>query len=205
MNASLIGMREMLTLFGVPLLAALIMSVICGFVGCFIVLRRLSFLTDTIAHSSTLGIALGLLWSVSPQITLIPFSITLTLLLAWLSESQKENLVSLTAVAFSLCMGLGALILTRFGVGDHEIVEILFGDLLWITVNDLIILIALTVPVLSFLFLSLKPLTLIFVSPDLASARGIRVRLYEKLFLVCIGVVIAVCIKLVGVYSSRHS
>ena len=202
MNAAEIDLAQYWQFFAVPTIAGLSMALLCGFLGCFVLLRKLAFLADTIAHASILGIALGFVLGLAPKSTLIPFSVCLSLGLTWLSgkgRSANEGSVALTAVAFSLCMGAGILILNRYSVGGQELVHILFGDLLWISRGDLLAILLLGVPVVVFLGIHIRKLTLMFLDPDLASVEGIPVRFFEYAFMLCVGLVIALCVKLVGV------
>lgn len=186
-------------LFRTAYFAGVLMAAMCGFVGTFVVLRKLSFMADTLAHGALMGIGLGYVIALEPQSTIIPFSVILAIIMTWLARNRKEDIVSLTAVVFSISVGLGILILSRFSQGGHELIHILFGNLLWIFPQDLLILFCAGMPVVLFLWIYRKKIVLIHLNEDLAAASGVRTGLYEYLFMVCVAVIIAVCMKLIGV------
>lgn len=190
---------ELLRLFWVPVLSGLVMAVLCGLLGPFVVLRRLTLLTDTVAHASIFGVALGVLLGVSAPWTLLPFAAGLGLFLSRFSRSDSSALANLSAVAFTLFLGFGTLMLSLKGISGQELVHLLFGDLIWIRLQDFYLLAAAFVLVAGFLFLRFRALMLMLTSSELALISGVRVELLEDTFLVVLAVAIAICTKIVGV------
>lgn len=191
---------ELTQLLPYALLSSLLMSVAFGYVGSFLVLKRQGFLTDTIAHASLLGVAIGYFLGVAPQSVLIPFSLVLGLGLTWMSLRSEQDIVAISAVIFSTCAGLGALILGIKGVGGQEFVHVLLGDLLWVGKGDFLLFLFISIGVSLFVFLNSKKLTLLILDRETAIASGIPTALYEYGFTACIALLIAVSIKLVGVF-----
>jgi zinc transport system permease protein len=178
----------------------LLMALFCGFLGTFVLLRRLSFLTDTLAHGSILGIGLGHALGFTPTSTLIPFSILLGLGLVWVSRNRAESLNAVTAVAFSGCVGFGVLLMNHEGKADpHDLIHILFGNLTHIESVDALLLLVLGLPSMIYLWYQRKNLILTFLDENLAQAENINAGKYQYAFMICTALTIALCLKLVGV------
>ncbi|MBI2519857.1 MAG: metal ABC transporter permease [Bdellovibrio sp.] len=190
---------EYFQLFAIPIFAVLVMAGLCGLLGPFVLLKRLAFLTDTIAHACIFGIALGISLQIAPYWTLLPFAAFLGWILSRASRHSGEGLSNLTAVAFSLFLGLGTLILSYRGIAGQEMVHILFGDVLWIRSRDLLLLLFAVLIIVPFFVFKFKAVTLALVSRDLALTSGIHVDKLNDLFLVLVAVVLALCTKIVGV------
>jgi zinc transport system permease protein len=176
------------------------MALICGFIGTFIIFRRLSFLADTISHASILGIGIGHALGFAPSATLIPFALLLSVLLTWISRNRNENLQAITAVAFSGCVGIGVLLMSHDPAHESdELMHILFGHLEHVSMSDMFLLAGLGIPAAMFVFINRRKLILTFLDENLAIAQGIRTSLLHYTFMACTALVIAVSLKLVGV------
>jgi zinc transport system permease protein len=190
---------ETLHLFWVPVVSGLLMALLCGLLGPFIVLKRLTLLTDTVAHASIFGVAVGVLLGVSAPWTLLPFSAGLGLFLSRFSRNDASALGNLSAVAFTLFLGMGTLLLSMKGISGQELVHLLFGDLLWIRLPDLFLLLGAFLVVSAFLFFRVRALMLLLANPDLARISGVKVEVLEDLFLIIVSLTVAICTKIVGV------
>ena len=94
-------------------LAGLGVAIITGPLGTFIVWRRMAYFGDTLAHSSLLGVALGLLLAINPTVSVIVTCLIFALVLVILQ--QQKNLASDTLLGIlshtSLAIGLIAIAL----------------------------------------------------------------------------------------------
>jgi ABC-type Mn2+/Zn2+ transport system permease subunit len=175
------------------------MAALCGLLGPFVVLKRLGLLADTVAHASIFGVALGALFRIGAAWTLLPFAAALGLFLSRFSRRDSSGLANITAVAFTLFLGAGTLLLSLRGISGHELVHLLLGDILWVRAPDLYMLLAVGVFASAFLAFRYRSLMLILTNPEIASVSGVKVALWEDAFMVVLAVTIAVCTRIVGV------
>lgn len=180
-------------------LAAIVMAVLCGFIGNFVVMRGLSFFADTLAHGALLGIALGYLLGLDPRWVILPSSVLLALVLGWFTRNRNQNLSSLVAVVFSIAVGGGILLLSYQNVDGEEVLHLLFGDLQSVKVSDLILLLGVGVPTAIWFYRNLKGILLLFINRDFAHVAGVKSAYLDYSSLIAIALTVAVCIKLVGV------
>ena len=122
------------------LIAGIGIALVTGPLGCFVVWRRLSYFGDTLSHSALLGVTLA--YSFELNIALSVFLISSAVALILIQLQKKTNLPGDALLGLlahsSLAVGLvviGFLTFIRF-----DIMGLLFGDILAVTTNDLIII-----------------------------------------------------------------
>ena len=122
------------------LLAGLGVAIVTGPLGCFVIWRRLSYFGDTLAHSALLGVTLA--YTLEFNIAFSVFIISSLIALILIDLQKRTNLPGDALLGLlahsSLAVGLvviGFLTSIRF-----DIMGLLFGDILAVTVEDLLII-----------------------------------------------------------------
>lgn len=178
--------------------AGLLLALVCGPLGCFIVWRRMAYFGDTLAHSALLGIALGLLLDLNLQATVIGACCVLALLLVLLERSQRlasDTLLGILAHS-SLAIGLVTISLTDVRI---DLLAYLFGDLLSVSSSELVWMLAGSGIALMLLVWSWKPLLAITLNQELAQVEGLKVQQLRLLLMLIMAIVVAGSMKIVGV------
>ncbi|EDY38804.1 manganese/zinc/iron chelate ABC transporter family, permease protein [Cyanobium sp. PCC 7001] len=181
------------------LLGGLLTGSLGGLLGSFAVLRQLSFFSDALGHSALLGITIGILLGINPTLVLIPFVVTLALLVNQLVQRSRLPADALLNIVYSTSLALAVVALSLVETYQGGIQQLLFGDILGIAWHDLAVITALLLGALVYLALSLRAQVLLTLNDDLASAFGIRPSWHRLAFIVLLAVVVAVSIKAVGV------
>jgi len=180
-------------------LASLMVGVLCPFVGNFVVLRRMSFFSDAISHSAFAGIAAGAVLGIDLSLSSIIVAIFISALIAFLSEKTTLSHDTVIGIAFSGAIATGMLIIGMLKGYRAEVFTYLFGDILAITGNDLLLLLIISLlTVITMLFFS-KPFLQITFNRDLARVEGINVRFFEYLLFFIIAIVVTVSLKIIGI------
>ena len=180
------------------LVAGLGVALVTGPLGCFVVWRRLSYFGDTLAHSALLGVTLAYTFEFNIAFSVFIISSLIALILIQLQKRTNlpgDALLGLLAHS-SLAVGLvvvGFLTFIRF-----DIMGLLFGDILAVTVNDLLIIWIGGPIILLILKLIWKPLFASTVNYELAEAEGLNPDRAKAIFTVLIAALIAISIKMVG-------
>lgn len=180
------------------LIGGLMVSVLAGYFGPFVVQRRLAFLGSGLAHAAFGGVALGLLLNMQPLWAAMPFTVVVALGIVWLRD--RAGLASDTTIGifFSLSMALGIVFLSMKDSYSADAFTYLFGSLLAISKSDLWTAAA----ILGFSAATV-PLwgrwAYATFDPALARADRVPVRRDDYLLAVAIAVVTVVAIKLVGI------
>ncbi|MEO1192520.1 MAG: metal ABC transporter permease [Pseudomonadota bacterium] len=181
------------------LLAGLAVALIAAPLGCFVVWRRMAYFGDALAHSALLGIALGLFLDVETLVSVAAVGAAMAILLLVLR--QRGRLANDTALGLLShgALGLGLLAISFQEGLRLDLLGYLFGDILAVSTNQLILLAGLGVVVALVLAVIWQPLLLSSVDKDLAVAEGRSAQLAEVVFLLLLALVVAAAMKLVGV------
>lgn len=187
-------------------LAAIMMSLTCGLIAPVVVLRRLAFSTDGLAHSSLGGLAIGILFvsnGASPSLLsyLISFLFTVSVAagITYLSENNRIDSDTAIGVCYVAAFALGVLVLSlRKGYSGH-LDQFFFGSLL--AVNHLECLLLLILGLISFTFifrhwLSIGKWTF---NEEMARAEGVPVKKLRYFFMFLVVAVVIVSSRVVGV------
>ena len=177
----------------------IILGVLLAFLGVFMVLRRMSFFGDGVAHASLAGIAIGILAGVSPLATAIVFAAVVAIIISVLEIKSKLSSDAIIGVMFTTSMALGV-ILMSFNAGyQPELVSFLFGNILAIKTSELIVMLVLAVVITFFLCTSYKKLALLAFDAESAKIKGINVSLYHLLFSISLAVAVVLGVKILGI------
>ena len=180
------------------LIAGIGIALVTGPLGCFIIWRRLSFFGDTLAHAALLGVTMAVFFEINIAFSVFLISSVVALILIKLQKNTKlpgDALLGLLAHS-SLAVGLvviGFLTSIRF-----DVMGLLFGDILAVNQNDLLLIWiggAFILLILKFIW---KPLFASTVNHELAEAEGMEPNKFNAIFTVLMAAVIAISIKIVG-------
>ena len=180
------------------LFAGIGVAIITGPLGCFVVWRRLSYFGDTLAHSALLGVTMAYSFQFNIAISVFLISSLIALILIKLQKRTNlpgDALLGLLAHS-SLAVGLvviGFLTFIRF-----DIMGLLFGDILAVTTDDLLVIWTGGALILIVLNLIWKPLLASTVNYELAEAEGLNPDRAKAVFTILMAAVIAISIKMVG-------
>ena len=181
--------------------AGTLVAIVAGAAGYFVVLRGQSFAAHMLSQVGFPGAAAGVLVHLSPVIGLIMFCVAAALGVGWAGRdleagNRAESAAVGSVLAFSLGLGL---LFFRLSAGSAPgIYGFLFGTILGISDGDVLLTLIVTVASLGLLLGMARPLLFASVDPDVAEARGVRVRLLAVAFLVLLALGVAVTVQIVG-------
>ncbi len=181
------------------LLGGIITSAACAWVGLFLILRRESMLGDGVAHTAFGGIAIGLLLGVSPLLTALVVSIFSVLGISYMRKKGLANSDAAIAVIMAMGFALGLIIVSLAGGFNVELFSYLFGSILTISTQDLILVTVLGLVTIAFLGAFYKELISMTFDEDAARMKGIPVRSMSIFFNILVAMTIVLSIKVIGI------
>lgn len=182
------------------LAAAFCLAPLCSLLGVFVTARRMSFFSDTIAHSALAGVALGFWLGFSePTVPMVIFSLGVALAILWLKETTALLTDTIMALLLSGSVALGLLIRSQMKGFRAQFDAYLFGDIQAVSDEELIGAAILTVLIGCCVFWKLNALTLLSTQEDLAHVSGVPVPMLNYFFVGVLTVSVAVSIRLLGV------
>jgi len=181
------------------LIGSVFTCIACGIVGSYIVSRRLVFISGGITHASFGGLGLGFYLGVSPILSALLFSIASAFGIEWLSKKQNVREDSAIAAFWALGMALGVICIFLTPGYSPNISGYLFGNILTITLSDILFAGVLAFLLLCIFLIFLKPILYTAFDPEFAKTQGVKVSLIESLMMLAIAVTIVSSIRLIGI------
>ncbi|HEY5525926.1 MAG TPA: metal ABC transporter permease [Clostridium sp.] len=179
-------------------LAGVIISILCPVIGLFIVLRRNSMLGDTLSHSSFAGVAIGLVIGINPLFSSFIFTTICAIVIEFLRGYFKKYAEMVMSIILTLSLGI-AIILISTGKTTAKINSILFGSILTISQEDLIIITISGIICLIILALIYNKLIYVIFDEEGAEIAGIKVKGINYLFTILVGATISLSIRIMGI------
>jgi len=189
-------------------ITAALVGILCGVVGCFVLLRGLALMADSLAHGVLPGVAIAFMITAN-QGGVEPdrLAITLGALVAGLLTAAGTGAIlrrsrlgadTASAVAFVFMLSLGVVLISRVEGYAVDLNAFLFGDVLASDSGDVALSAALCAVVLIAVAVLYRPLLLLSFDPKRATALGVRVERIEALLLVLITLAVVAGFLVVG-------
>ena len=187
-------------IFQNALVASVIVTIVAGILGSFLMIRNLSLIGDGLAHVSFGGICVGIvLGSTSPLIYALIFSVLAAVLI--FEMQSREILTGDASIAIFLTgmLAFGLIVLRLWGGGVTMDVEgYLFGNLLLIDEQSLDIIIYISIFALFSIALLYNGLLATSIDPIAAQVQGIPSRGIGLFFSVITAAVVVTMVKIIG-------
>ncbi|WP_342170152.1 metal ABC transporter permease [Rickettsia endosymbiont of Seladonia tumulorum] len=178
------------------ILALILISCIFAPIGCIALWKRYVYFGDGLAHSSFLAVSISIITHFpliySGLIVAILFSIFVFIFQNNSEKNAVINLISSSMLAI-------ALIINYFSSAQNNIVNLLFGDILSVAFDDLIVLAIMLIAIICFIAYFYNKILLIIINRDIAVIKGVKVNIIELLFLLILSISVFSAIKIVGV------
>lgn len=194
------------TLLQYALLAAILASIASGIVGSYVVVKRIAFISGSIAHSVLGGMGLflwlqrtkGLTWA-EPLWGALLAAILSALIIGWIHLNYRQREDAVIATIWSVGMAIGVLFIAETPGFNVELSSFLLGNILWVGKQDVLSLLVLDgAIVLVSLFLHKKLLAICF-DEEQAWLQGLSVKALYLLMLVLIALSTVILIQVVGI------
>ncbi len=180
-------------------MAALLSGLACGFVGTYIVARRLTFLSGGITHASFGGIGMAYYMGMNPMLGALIFAVLSAVGIESISEKAKLREDSVIGIVWSLGMAIGIMFIFLTPGYSPNLMNFLFGNILTVTRFDVWAILALDIVVLA-VWIGM-PRALIYAAFDRQYARSQRVKVgwINNMMSVLVAVTIVLMIRMVGI------
>lgn len=181
------------------LAAAIMVGIICGIMGCFIILRGMALMGDAISHAVLPGVVIAYFLGVSFFIGAVVTGVLTALSIGYIAQNSKIKDDTAIGIMFTATFALGVVLITlRRGTGVC-LWHILFGNVLAVSRADLMMTVIIGVIVLTCIFLFYKQLLLSTFDPTLAEAIGFPTKLIHYLLMLMLSLVTVASLQTVGI------
>ena len=181
------------------LLAGVGTALVTGPLGAFIVWRRMAYFGDTLAHSALLGVALGLFMEININLSIIFVCALLAVLLVTLQHQRRLASDTLLGILSHSALSLGLVSLAFMHSVQVDLMSYLFGDILAVSLSDIVWIYGGGLFALLALIIIWRPLLAITVHEELARVEGVPVATVKLVFMLLVALIIALSMKVVGI------
>lgn len=178
--------------------AAILAGALCGPLGTYVVLRRLAFLGDALAHAILPGLVIATLLKLPLLLGGVLAGIVASFAITYVSRERTVGEDSAIGVVFTSLFALGVLLLERIG-GLRSLHSMLFGNILSVTRNDLILMALLTIGALSAFALFHRQIELATCDEEYGRTIGIPMHRVRLGLLLLLSLTVVIVTQLVGV------
>ncbi|HLN13570.1 MAG TPA: iron chelate uptake ABC transporter family permease subunit [bacterium] len=177
---------------------AVLIGLLCGIIGTYVVLRGMAFLGDAMAHAVFPGIVIAFLLRVDILLGGLAFGVLTALGIGAVSQHRRVSSDSAIGVLFVGAFALGVVLISSIRSYVRDLATILLGDILGVTSQDLWLTLAVGVLVIAAVCLFHKEITLASFDRDMAQAMGLPIALLDNGLLVLLALVVIVSVQAVG-------
>ena len=185
------------------LLAGLLIGPVLGGLGTLVVVKRFAFFSEAVGHAALTGVAIGILLGepyTGPYGSLFGYCLLFGILLNFLRNRTGLSPDTLIGVFLSVSLALGASLLLMLAgkINVHILENVLFGSVLTVSAQDLLVLGIVAVLVLALALPLYNRIMLASFNPQLAAVRGVAVKTLDYLFVVLVTLVTVAAVKVIG-------
>lgn len=185
-------------------LAGIIVGAICGLVGTYVVVRSMSFFGDALAHSVLPGVAVAYIITGGAGLSLflggLIAGIGSAIVIGWLTRDGRMKEDTAIGIVFVAMFALGiAIISSDSRAYGRDLVHVLFGNILGIRPEDLLVMAISAVIVFGVIVLFYKEFLVISFDVSLAKSLRLPVETLRILLLILIAITIIASLQIVGI------
>ncbi len=188
---------ELVALLANSIIAGAVLGIVGGLIGVFVMQRDLAFAVHGVSELSFAGAAAALLFGGSVVAGSLGGALVAAILIGILGAKARDR-NSIVGVLMPFGLGLGILFLSLYDGRSANRFSLLTGQIVSVSSPDLGWLIGISIVVLLGLLVMWNPLRFDSLDPESAAARGVPTRAVSLLFMVLLGLIVAVSVHIIG-------
>jgi len=181
------------------LLAATLVGALCGMIGVYVILRRMSYIGHGLSHSVFGGAVVAYVASINFYVGAGLWGFLSALLINATARRGKVGADAAIGIVTTASFAIGVALISKTRSFTRDFEAALFGNVLGVTPADLVVVAAATALVAVFIVAFYKPLLFLTFDPDVAPIFGVRTGVVDTLFSLALAATIVASINVVGV------
>ncbi|MGW8162051.1 MAG: metal ABC transporter permease [Desulfobulbales bacterium] len=187
-------------------LTGIMASVACGIVGSYVTVRRITYIAGAIAHCTLGGMGIagylhkeqGLTF-LTPLMGAMVAALFAALVISYMLNRSSMRLDTILSAVWAIGMAVGIIFISKTGGYNEDLMSYLFGDILMVSSRDLLLITLLDLILILVVFLLYNQLLVISFDEEFARISGIRVDLYNTVFLCLVALTVVLLVQVVGI------
>ncbi|HLR09441.1 MAG TPA: metal ABC transporter permease [Bacillota bacterium] len=180
------------------LLTSIMVGIICGVLGCFIVLRGMALIGDAISHAILPGVAISYMLGINYFYGAVTFGLMTAVGIGVVSQNSRIKNDSSIGIVFTAFFALGVILVSK-AQSAIDLTQILFGNVLFVRSSDMWMTLVIGSIVLLVILLFYKEFLVTSFDPTMAAAYGLPTRVIHYALMVLLTLVTVASLQTVGV------
>ncbi len=180
------------------LITSIMVGIICGVIGSFIIMRGMALMGDAISHAVLPGVAISYMLGINYFYGAVFFGIVTAVGIGVVSQNSRIKSDSAIGIVFSAFFALGVILISKAQTAT-DLTQILFGSVLSVRPSDMIMTLIISVIVLLVVFLFYKELLISTFDATMAAAYGLPTKWIHYGIMVLLTLTTVASLQTVGV------
>lgn len=180
------------------LMTSIMVGVICGVIGCFIILRGMALMGDAISHAVLPGVAIAYALGINFFFGAVFTGVLTAIGIGFVSQNSRIKQDTSIGIMFTAAFALGIILITVLE-SSTDLYHILFGNVLAVRPSDMWITLGTGVLVLAAVYIFYKELLVTSFDPTMAEVYGLPVRLIHYFLMTLLTMVTVASLQTVGI------
>lgn len=180
------------------LITSVMVGIICGVIGCFIILRGMALMGDAISHAVLPGVAISFMLGINFFIGAVITGILTAIGIGFINQNSRVKNDSAIGIMFTAAFAAGIILIT-FLKSSTDLYHILFGNVLAVRPSDMWMTLIVGIFVLLSVFIFYKELLVSSFDPIMAQAYGLPTKMIHYFLMVLLTLVTVASLQTVGI------
>ena len=190
---------DLLEILKNPIIAGILASIACGIVGAYVVVKRIVFISGGISHASFGGIGLGYFLGIDPILGALVFSLVSAVTMGMVSRRTRLSEDTAIGILWAIGMAIGILFVYLTPGYAPDLMSYLFGDILFVSSQEMILMLILDIIIGLVVFLLYKELLTISFDEEFSTVAGLPTERLYLILLCLVALTVVVLIRVVGI------
>jgi manganese transport system permease protein len=180
------------------LLTSIMVGIICGVIGCFIILRGMALMGDAISHAVLPGVAISYLFGINFFFGAVFSGVLTALAIGFVTQNSRIKHDTSIGIMFTAAFASGIIMITLLK-SSTDLYHILFGNVLAVRSTDMWITLGIGLIVLAAVYLFYKELLVTSFDETMGAAYGLPVRFIHYFLMTLLTMVTVASLQTVGI------
>jgi zinc transport system permease protein len=180
------------------LAAGMLASIACGIVGSYVVVKRIGYLAGGVAHTVLGGMGVAYFLGRSPIGGALVAALLAAAVIAWVNLRLRQHEDTIIGALWAVGMAIGVLFISRTPGYNVDLMSYLFGNILMVSREDLLLMAGLDGVIVALVALFRKQFLAVCFDEEFARLRGVPVGLFYLLLLWMVALTVVILIQVVG-------
>ena len=190
---------DLLEILKNPIIAGILASIACGIIGAYVVVKRIVFISGGISHASFGGIGLGYFLGIDPVLGALGFSLVSAVTMGMVSRRTRLSEDTAIGILWAIGMAIGILFVYLTPGYAPDLMSYLFGDILFVSSQEMILMLILDIIIGLVVFLLYKELLAISFDEEFSTVAGLPTERLYLILLCLVALTVVVLIRVVGI------